>query len=88
MKTIMMTLILSVIASPLQANQHGNQYADPSACLKTYDHYLQGFGIGRDEMMNFLNNCMPVNPAINDEPQQRKLLQIVDDNKRIITVRT
>ena len=88
MKTIILTLVLSVIASPLQANQAEDQFANPSECLKSYDHYLQGFAIGRDEMMNLLNNCMPVNPAIYDEPQQLKLLQIVDDNKPIITVRT
>ena len=88
MKTIILTLILSVTASPLQANQAGDPFANPSVCLKTYDHYLQDLAIGRDEMMNLLNNCMPVNPAVYDEPQQLKLLQIVDDNKPIITVRT
>lgn len=84
MKKIFMSLILCVLTAPLQANQS----REPYECLKTYENYLKYHDIGRDQMMQYMDNCMPAKPVMNDEPLHRKLLQIVDDDKRIITIRT
>jgi hypothetical protein len=83
MKTVFMPLVLLVLSNPVLANQNLN----PSECLQMYNSYLDDHNTSRSQILNFIDNCMPVNPANNDEPLHRKLLQIVDDNQNIVTVR-
>ncbi len=84
MKTLFMPLVLYVLSNPVQANQSVTQ----SECLQMYRNYLNDYSTSRSQVMNFLDSCIPANHVRNDEPLHRKLLQIVDDNKKIVTVRT
>lgn len=83
MRTLIMSLALLLLADPVLANQG----KAPSECLKMYRDYLHDHSTSRSQVMNFLDDCMLTNHARNDEPLHRKLLQRVDDNKKIITVR-
>lgn len=83
MKILFMSMVLFLLADPALANQ-----SKPSECLQMYQKYLNDYSTGRSQVMNFLDSCMPANHVRNDEPLHRKLLQIVDDNKKIVTVRT
>jgi len=83
MRILFMSLVLALLAGPVLANQ-----SKPSECLQMYQNYLNDYSTSRSQVMNLLDNCMPANHVRNDEPLHRKLLQIVDDNKKIVTVRT
>ncbi len=83
MRTLFMSMALLLLADPVLANQG----KPPSECLKMYRNYLNDYSTSRSEVMSFIDDCIPANHARNDEPLHRKLLQIVDDNNRIVTVR-
>lgn len=83
MKTVFMPLVFLVLSNTALADQNAGR----SECLQMYNNYLNDHSTSRSQILNFIDNCMPVNPASNDEPLHRKLLQIVDDNQNIVTVR-
>lgn len=88
MKKLFMPLILMILTDPVMANQ----VTSSSECLQMYRNYLNDHSSSRSpsrsEIKNYLENCMPAaNPVNNDEPLHRKLLQIVDEEQNIITVK-
>ena len=73
-----------ILADPVIANPA----TSTSECLQMYRNYLNDHNTSRSEIKNYLENCLPTaNPATTDEPLHRKLLQIVDEEQHIITVK-
>ena len=84
MKFIFMLLILFVLTDPALAKPADNT----SECLNMYHTYMNDYGASRlipdQQMLNFIDRCLP---TYSDEPHQQKLLQIIDDNRKIMTVK-
>ena len=84
MKKIFMPLFLLLLSSPVLAGQNSS----PSECLRMYQGYLDDQNISRSQVMKFVDKCMPSRRALSDEPLHRKLLQVIHDEKEIVTVRS
>jgi len=78
-----MLLILFVLSEPVLADQN-NKNAE---CLKMYRNYMKDHNISRSQMFYFLDSCMPADAVNSDEAQHQKLLQIIDDDKKVITIK-
>ena len=83
MKKLFMPLVLLVLSNPVLADQN----IDPSKCLQMYHHYLNDQSTSRSQVVDFIDNCMPSIQAVSDEPQHRKLLQVIYGKKKIVTVK-
>lgn len=83
MKPLFLTLMLLLITNPVLASHS----KPPSECLQMYRSYLNDHNLNSSKMMNFVDSCMPSKRLNTDEPLSRKLLQIEDDDKRIVTVK-
>jgi len=93
MKFIFMLLILFVLTDPVLARPVNNT----SECMNMYRTYMDDYGassyVPDAQMLNFSGRCLPddsVNnytntPVYKGEPQYLKHLQIIDDDKQIIT---
>lgn len=89
MSIALIVLANIVLANPVLANPLLTKTgSNASECLKMYRHYLNELSTNRSQLMNFLDNCIPETQAVTDEPLHRKLLQIIDGEKKIKTVRT
>jgi len=98
MKFIFMLLILFVLTDPVLADPVLTRPVNnTSECLNMYRTYMDNYGASKfipdAQMLNFIGRCLPddsVNnytntPTYNGEPQYLKHLQIIDDDKMIIT---
>jgi len=83
MKPLFLPLLLLLIANPILASHS----KPPSECLQMYRNYLNDDNLNSSKMMNFVDSCMPSKQRPTDEPLSRKLLQIEDDNKQIVTLK-
>jgi hypothetical protein len=83
MKKLFMPLVLLALSNPVLADQNIN----PSQCLQMYRHYLNDQSTSRSQVVDFMDNCMPSIQAVSDEPQVRKLLQVIYGKKKIVTVK-
>ena len=83
MKTLFMSMVLLVLSNPVLAKQNSN----PSECLQMYRNYLNDQSTSRSQVMNFIDNCMPLGQPATDEPLHRKLLQVIYGKKKTVTVR-
>ncbi len=79
-----MPLFLLLLSSRVLAGQN----SCPSECLRMYQGYLDDQNISRSQVMKFVDKCMPSRRALSDEPLHRKLLQVIHDEKEIVTVRS
>ncbi len=88
MKFILMSLTLFLLADPVLARPDNNT----SECLNIYRTYMNVYGASRfipeEQMLNFIYRCLPVDPVDSNEAQHQKLLQITDDNEKIITIKS
>ncbi|GMR01521.1 MAG: hypothetical protein BMS9Abin19_0916 [Gammaproteobacteria bacterium] len=84
MKFILMLLILLVLSDAVLADQNNNN----AECLKMYRNYMKDHSISRSQMFYFLDSCMPADSAVSDEAQHQKLLQIIDNDEKIMTIKT
>lgn len=83
MKKLLMSFFILVLSNPVLANPNRN----PSECLQMYRHYLNDQNTSRSQLMDFIDDCMPSRHAVSDEPQHRKLLQVIYGKKKITTVK-
>ena len=83
MKKLLMPLVLLVLSNPVLASPNST----PSECLQMYRHYLNDQSTSRSQVVDFIDNCMPSLQAVSDEPQHRKLLQVIYGKKKITTVK-
>lgn len=91
MKFIFMLLILFVLTDPVMAKPANNN----SECLQMYGTYINQYGASKyfpeQVLFNFADRCLAAgsrdNTAFDDYPPHQKLLRIINNNKRITTVK-
>ena len=92
MKFILMVVLLYMLTDPVLAKPADNT----SGCLLQYSTYMNDFGTSHfipDELMlDFIDRCLPADsiydPANSGKPQHQKLLQTIDRDRKILTIKT
>ncbi len=87
MKFIVMLIVLFLLTDPVLANQNQKN----AECLAMYRNTLRDTNQHPSQILNFLEMCAPANAVNNlqnsSERQHQKLLQVIDVDKRVTTIK-